>query len=230
MTNTQLKTFAIISMLIDHTGAVLFPEMLILRIIGRLAFPIFAFLLVEGYFHTRDVQKYLTRLSIFAILSEVPFDLAFYGTVWHFEHQNIFFTLFLGLWGIYFIDKFKDTQPKKGQLLFWGLALISILLFTDYIIFGMLTVYFFHRYRDQKVRAMLNVSAVHILLGMLGSGLFGGTFNAGIFIQVLATLSMVLIGFYNGEKGRSMKYVFYAFYPVHLLLLWGIHTFTLYLL
>ncbi|NLC03985.1 MAG: TraX protein, partial [Tissierellia bacterium] len=91
-----LKIIALISMVIDHYGAIFQSGIDIYRIIGRLAFPIYAFLLVEGYTHTRDVKKYGRRLLIFALVSELPFDLAFYGKL-SFTHQNIFFTLFIGL-------------------------------------------------------------------------------------------------------------------------------------
>lgn len=93
----QLKCIAVITMIIDHTGAVLFPDNMTLRYIGRIAFPIFCFLLVEGFFHTRDVRKYMLRLGMFAVISEIPYDLAFRDTVIEFEHQNVFFTLFIGV-------------------------------------------------------------------------------------------------------------------------------------
>ena len=93
----QLKWIAVITMIIDHTGAVLFPDDMVFRYIGRIAFPIFCFLLVEGFFHTRDVRKYMLRLGLFALISEIPYDLAFRDTVLEFEHQNVFFALLLGV-------------------------------------------------------------------------------------------------------------------------------------
>ncbi|MFA7532979.1 MAG: TraX family protein, partial [Tissierellaceae bacterium] len=87
-----LKLIALTSMIIDHYGAIFHGDVILYRIIGRLAFPIYAFLLVEGYFHTRNVKKYGLRLFIFALISEIPFDYAFYGGL-SFVHQNIFFTL-----------------------------------------------------------------------------------------------------------------------------------------
>ena len=89
-----LKMIALIAMLCDHLGHTLFPQLSILRIIGRISFPIFAYVLVEGFFYTRDVKKYLTRLGLMALLSEIPFDLMASQKVLEFGHQNVFFTLF----------------------------------------------------------------------------------------------------------------------------------------
>ena len=97
----QLKWIAIITMLIDHVGAIFFPGNLVFRYVGRIAFPIFCFQLVEGFFHTRNIEKYMLRLGIFAIISEIPYDLAFRGNILDFEHQNVFFTLFLGILMLY---------------------------------------------------------------------------------------------------------------------------------
>ncbi len=219
MTNTQLKVIAIVTMFIDHMGAVLFPEIMIFRMIGRLAFPIFAFLLVEGYFHTRDVKKYLVRLGLFAIIAEVPFDLAFFYQPFAWEHQNIFFTLFLALIAIWVFDTMKD----KNIFVAWGslflICLISALMGTDYDILGVITMFFFYYHRDDRKRALFSVAALHIVYGILGTGIIQGEFYIRGAIQSLAAVSMLLIVRYNGEKGKSLKYFFYAFYPVHLLLL-----------
>ena len=95
MSSLVLKITALITMIIDHYGAIFQGNIIIYRIIGRLAFPIYCFLLVEGYTHTSNIKKYASRLIAFAIISEIPFDLAFFGKI-GFEHQNIFFTLFIG--------------------------------------------------------------------------------------------------------------------------------------
>ena len=97
LTSYQLKWIAVITMVIDHIGAVLFPGELILRIIGRLSFPIFCFLLTEGFCHTHNRRAYMQRLGVFALVSEVPYDLTFHGKLLDLERQNIFFTLLLGV-------------------------------------------------------------------------------------------------------------------------------------
>nr|MCR5748437.1 conjugal transfer protein TraX [Lachnospiraceae bacterium] len=104
MSGTALKCIAALSMLLDHVGAVLFPEVIWLRYVGRIAFPIYCFLIVEGFFHTRNLAKYMMRLLIFGLISEVPFDLAFHGTVIYTDYQNVFWTLLLGLFAISFMS------------------------------------------------------------------------------------------------------------------------------
>ena len=92
-----LKMIAIISMLVDHIGHIFFPEVMIFRIVGRIAFPIFAYVLAEGIYYTKDITKYMMRLGIFALLSEIPYDLAIMGSMLEFSHQNVFFTLFFAV-------------------------------------------------------------------------------------------------------------------------------------
>lgn len=206
LTSFQLKLLAICSMLIDHTGAVLFPELPVLRYIGRLAFPIFCFLLTEGYVHTRDVKKYLLRLAVFAAVSELPFDLALYGGQELTAHQNVFFTLFIGLGMIYLMDREQEVPMRIGSLV---LAMwLAEFLHTDYGARGVLLIAVFWLFRDQK--------ALRLLLGAGWNLLWGSV------IQYAGMLAMLPAALYNGEKGRSMKYFFYLFYPVHLIVLYAI--------
>ena len=111
-----LKILAILAMLLDHIAAVFLSSTtmpyVLMRGFGRIAFPIFCFLVVEGYYHTRDVKKYMIRLAGFALVSEIPFDICFYQKPFYWQHQNVFFTLALGLITIYAIDEVKKRfQP-----------------------------------------------------------------------------------------------------------------------
>ena len=220
MNSFRLKWIAIITMLIDHLAAVLLPQTspawMVMRIIGRLAFPIFVFLLVEGFHHTKDVNKYLIRLGIFALVSEVPFDLAFYGTVIEFTHQNIFFTLFLGLACIYLMSLVEKKYGKNvfmtnvlNGVITLTFCIIAFFLRTDYSYAGILLIAAFYLFRGNKVLQTFTLFFVSAFI--IGN------------INVFATLAIIPIAFYNGEKGKSMKYFFYIFYPAHLLILAGIN-------
>lgn len=202
----QLKWIAIISMAIDHTGAILFPQMLILRCIGRIAFPIFCYLLVEGFFHTRNIYHYMIRLFIFAVVSEIPYDLAFRGEILEFSHQNVFLTLFLGVVLMYILKR-ASTWPEKVieiLLVMW----IAGVLRTDYGFNGILLIVSFYLLRD---RFWIKITA-----GVVWN------FISDSYIQRYGALAMLPIALYNGERGRSMKYFFYIFYPLHLFILYGV--------
>lgn len=224
-----LKIIAIISMLIDHSAVVflepliflkgntdhsLYIQYSILRGIGRIAFPIFCFLLVEGFIHTKNVKKYALRLLIFALISEIPFDLALLQGMLDFNHQNVFFTLFFGLlciWGMESLDKkYGNEQALKrdwGKLFIFALCSGAVyFLKTDYDIFGIVAIVFFYLMRDSK-------------FGTMFANIIGFTFEAHGF-SYLVYAAVPLIYAYNGERGRNMKYFFYAFYPVHLLSLY----------
>ncbi len=220
MNSFQLKWIAIITMAIDHIAAVLVAPgsttWWIMRGIGRLAFPIFVFLLVQGFLHTRSVNKYLLRLAAFALISEVPFDLAFYGKVLEFSHQNIFFTLFLGLLAIYLVNMTEKAlaenlilQSFLSGLAVLVLSFLAALLRTDYDYRGVLLIVGFYLFRRNKI--LMGVALAFVVVILFGS------------IESIALLSIIPIAFYNGEKGKSMKYFFYIFYPAHLLLLAAIH-------
>ena len=111
-----LKMIAIVSMLIDHVGYIFFPEVMLFRIIGRISFPIFAYVLAEGVYYTKDITKYMLRLGTFALLSEIPYDLAIMGSVLEFSHQNVFFTLFFGVL-MFWVYKKIDRQGFNAGIL-----------------------------------------------------------------------------------------------------------------
>ena len=111
LSSNILKSIACISMLIDHFGIVFMENNRLMRAMGRLAFPIFAFLIVQGLFHTSDIRKYIVRLGLFAVVSEIPFDLAMHDTLWYPGAQNIFFTLTAGLFALSLIHISEPTRP-----------------------------------------------------------------------------------------------------------------------
>ena len=237
ITGSTLKIIAIVTMLIDHIGAALIePELIkigeqcgygmelynstlykvdrIMRAIGRLGFPIFCFLLVEGFIHTRSRLKYVIRLGVFSIISEFAFDLAFNGAVLEFESQNVFVTLFLGMCMLMVMDKLLNSEKIKKipktilcvviVAVFMSLALAA---HSDYDRWGILAIAVMYLFRNYKNVEMY--SGVMVLtLAMLN--------------EAYAFLAMIPVALYNGKRGLKLKYVFYLFYPGHLLLLVGI--------
>ncbi len=244
----------------------------LMRLMGRMAFPIFCFLMVEGFQKTGDVKKYLARLGIFAIVSEIPFDLAICGKWFALGHQNVFFTLFLGLFTLCCMEYFATNQLPKvwriildgtgtllpaayiticlaniasmerigSMLIACGILCIAIslaylaygkmrgkeraealsaditvlmlvmyladLLYTDYSGMGVLTIVVIYLFRKRhRVLAMAMGCLVLCLMSLS---------------EITAFFALIPIALYNGEKGMKMKYFFYAFYPVHLLVLY----------
>lgn len=211
LTSYQLKWIAIITMVIDHTGAVLYPGELLWRYIGRLSFPIFCFLLVEGFCHTHDIYQYMLRLGIFAVISEIPYDLAFRGRLLEFEHQNVFFTLLLGVIMMYVLEKGGDWPEKIVEVL-WVMWLANMLR-TDYSYKGILLICIFY------------LSRQNFWPRIAGGALWNLLWNGSV--QGYGALAVIPIAFYNGERGRKMKYFFYVFYPAHLLILYGLSKFMI---
>lgn len=212
LNGNMLKWIAIITMAIDHTAHVLVPTMLleytVMRYIGRLAFPIFCFLLVEGFLHTSNVKKYLTRMLIFALVAEIPFDLALSGQAFYWWYQNVFWTLFLGLLVMYLIKRF----PAKWMILVAGLGgmLVAHLLNTDYGAGGVLLIFVFYYLKERELLKYI-IMALLMIIGYGGSQIF----------SLIAIIPMLL---YNGERGKfSMKWFFYAFYPAHLMVLFVLY-------
>ena len=212
-----LKILAILAMSLDHIAAVFLSPInmpyLLMRGFGRIAFPIFCFLIVEGYYHTRDVKKYMIRLAGFALVSEIPFDLCFYQKPFYWQHQNVFFTLALGLITIYAIDEIKkrfSTSYIKALVLQFAVIILAMttawFLSTDYSMLGILIIIAFYVGRGNIIQIAISICIVTLYLG--------NTF------QLYSLLALIPIYLYNGKKGPSMCYVFYVFYPAHMLILY----------
>jgi len=216
MTSFVLKIIAIITMFLDHLSYTIYGGFSWLNYIGRLAFPIFAFQITEGYVHTKDLKKYLLRLGIFAIISQAPF-LLFTSTFTHKLTLNIFFTLFAGLLAITAFDKFKNKYC--GFLSVVILAVISEVLHFDYGWFGILIIFIFYIFKNNQI----NMSLAFIFAVCLNYSIkiIQNNFYYAYYILALFTmLSIIPIILYNKKQGKSAKYLFYIFYPVHLLILY----------
>lgn len=232
LTGNALKLIAVISMMIDHIAAALLPVIIenpdaalnifdymssdqlmrlanAFRIIGRLAFPIFMYLLVQGFLHTGDRKKYAVRLLLFAFISEIPFDLAFFGTPFYFGHQNIYFTLVIGLIVLMLLERYETVPIKQMAALLAG-CIAALVLRTDYDMGGVLMMAALYLLRDDKIK-----------MAVIG-GVLAYLNNSGMaYMGIGAVLAFVPIVLYNGDRGRiNLKYFFYWFYPVHLVILY----------
>ena len=201
-----LKVIGIVTMFLDHYHYVIGGSE-ILNVAGRIAFPIFAFTLSEGYVHTRSLKKYLLRLFIFAVSIQMPSVLLGYN-----YPMNIFFTLFLGFLSIYIFSLKKISIILK-------IILIGFILFfaqkfkLDYGIYGILVIINFNIFRNNKFKILMNFLVLNIY-----NVIFPKVFDLPD-TQLFSLISLVFIFMYNGEKGRSMKYFFYLFYPIHFFIL-----------
>lgn len=228
MTNFWLKMIAVTTMLLDHIGAFMFAEEFIpFRIIGRLAFPIFAFLLTEGYAKTSNKGRYLFRLGIFALISEIPFNLVVFNAPYRFTQigdvlsptfmaQNIYFTLFIGLAGIIIYEYYIEKRIKEYAISTWIIAMIiATLAMTDYSAYGVAMIFIFHLFKKGDKKLIFSLIIINILMSYVTAN----------YIQSVSILALFPIFYYNHEKGYSNKwlqYGFYIFYPVHLLILYAL--------
>ncbi len=237
LTSNMLRTIAIALMLSDHIWATAMSFGNWMTYIGRMAFPIFAFQIAEGFVHTSNFKKYALRLLGFAVITEIPFNL-FYSSRWFNPyHQNVLFTLLLGLLAISVIDKVrkKFTVKTVALSLLWLLLICvaSVIGFVDYGFLGMITVVMFYLLRDfpfawlAQLAAMVLINIVFFEGQVFPVEIFGKIFE--IPAQGFAVFSLIPIWLYGGRKGRSnkiMQYGFYAFYPVHMLVLYLIKYFA----
>ena len=234
--NNTLKIIAMILMLLDHLWGTIIPGNQWMTLIGRMAFPIFAFLIVEGFFHTSDIKKYMKRLFIFGLISEIPFNLIYTGSIIFPFHQNVMFTLLLGLLIINEIDKLKNTKEIKKKIIpilkIFLFLLISIIGFVDYGVTGVLTIVVFYLFRGFKlawIGQLISLILLYIVF-FEGQSVILNIFNYEYFLplQSIGILSLIFIWLYNGEKGKNnklIKYLFYSFYPVHMLVIYLIYYF-----
>lgn len=228
-----LHVLAMVLMLCDHMWATLFPWMEWLTCIGRIAFPIFAFMIVEGYFHTHNIRRYLLRMLVFAVIAEIPFDLIYGSRVFYPYHQNVLWTFLISLLLIVAIEKAKQQQKLWLTILVSVLAVIGgfavgMLTMVDYYGIGVLTVLVFYFFHDRKWWCYVGqfLCLYYLNVEVLGGyyypiQIFGFEFE--LVQQGLALLALIPIWLYRGKQGYHAKwfqYLCYAFYPAHLLILY----------
>ena len=217
----HLKLIAVCTMFIDHMGDTLFPGVMWLRCIGRVAFPIFCFLIAEGCVHTHDRKKYALRLLVFALLSEIPFNLMTGRAVWNPYDQNVLWTLLLGAAVCWLMDGALKRRTAPAFVLtgaamvaaFWLLEVFC----TDYGGWGMLLVAMFYGVRRAPYGQAAKMAAQAFGLAFFCIGVMGG-----VTIELWALTALVPIWLYNGQRGfshKAVQYGFYAFYPLHILIL-----------
>ncbi len=249
LSGAVLKVIACISMFIDHFSAIVLLNYMkqldtadrfyvqlvdiyhVGRAIGRIAFVLFAYLIVEGFFHTRSRYRFLLRLGLFALISEIPYDLAFNGQCFDMSGQNIFFTLFLGVLAL---AAWEWIGIHAGALCQYGvIALCGIAAYwfrADYRYTGILLIFVLYLMHDTYLFSKIIVAGIVMFLGTWSANClrYGESFS----IQYLFSFSLkemygmaafLPIAFYDGSRGRQLPKLFwYGFYPLHLLLLYGI--------
>ena len=217
----HLKLIAVCTMFIDHMGDTLFPGVMWLRCIGRVAFPLFCFLIAEGCVHTHDRKKYALRLLVFAVLSEIPFNLMTGRAVWNPYDQTVLWTLLAGAAVCWLMDGALKRRTAPAFVLtgaamgaaFWLLEVFC----TDYGGWGMLLVAMFYGVRRAPYGQAAKMAAQAVGLAFFCIGVMGG-----VTIELWALTALVPIWLYNGQRGfshKAVQYGFYAFYPLHILIL-----------
>lgn len=223
MSSFLLKIIACFTMLLCHIPFV-YPQYSVpLIYIGKISFPLYAFLISEGYVHTRNFSKYLTRLIVFGVISQVPAYLLFVGKSCNGLYLNIFFTLAFGLLGIRIYDKIKSKYISIPLIIL--LAVIAELLKFDYGAFGVLMIVCFYIFRANKLYMVSTQIFLLFILYMKKMSYYTfSLFNLQyiLFQLLFSVISLAIILTYNGKKGKSsgkIKLMFYFFYPVHLIIL-----------
>lgn len=235
-----LHMLAMTLMLGDHLWAMILPSEEWLTCAGRLAYPIFAFMIVEGYVYTHNLRKYILRLLFWAAVSEIPFNLMYGESIFYPYHQNVLWTFLISLLLIVFAEKCRNRFKPVTAIILSILTtvlgyIVGYATMVDYYGVGILTVLVFYFFRTPNLKnRLLQLVCLYVLNVKLLGGyfyaftLFGCEFE---FVQQgFALLALIPIWLYRGRQGihsKAFQYFCYAFYPVHMLLLFGIRSMIL---
>ncbi len=215
MSSFILKTIAIIAMTCDHIGAKILTSELWLRAIGRITMPIMAYQAALGYRKTKNVPQYLLRLGIFALISEPIYYLLFE------HHTNVIATIFLGVSSLYIADILeKRTNNSLSRIISYILfSYIAYLLQTDWSFTGVLLIIAFYHANTDKFKILLYPLPVYLLYMTTFLGKGNDYFQLNL-IQLFGLFALPLICLYNGKRGPRVKYLFYIFYPLHMIIIY----------
>ena len=207
-------------MLFDHIGDSILGKFSFFNLIGRIAFPIFAFQSVQGYIYTKNFKKHMIKLFIFACISQIPFML-FLSTFTKTFALNVFFTFFLGLLTLFIYDK---CQSKiLGIIFVFIFSIIGELLHVDYGAFGVLLIFAFYFFRDKKILMIISCIVLCFSNYIPNIIRYPSLYLHYLYCVLFTILALAFISFYNKKEGPKLKYFFYIFYPLHLLILYIIH-------
>jgi len=220
MTSFLLKIIGIFTMLCDHTGDAILGNFSFLNIIGRIAFPIFAFQLTQSYIHTKDLKKFIFRLFVFSIVSQMPYMLFLSTFVENIYFLNIGFTMLFSIFAILSFDKINNKFV--GLCVSLLIAIIGQIINVDYGAFGILITLIFYIFRKNKllmnICALISIASFYFIKFVHSPYLSITEYY--LPLTLFTCLSLIFINLYNGKQGPKVKYLFYVFYPLHLLILY----------
>ncbi len=227
LSSFALRLLALAAMFVDHAGLALFPAVGAFRCVGRISFPIYCFLLTQGFLHTRDVRAYGRRLLLLAILSEIPFDLLIFGRVACGMEQNVLFSLLLGLMALYAAEALRG-RPVQAALVILTLCMAAMAARVSYGWLAIALCLCVYYAGENRLRMALSMAAT-LLLYTLSLALSGVT-ASWVLVSLCALCSLLPILLYNGRRGARnplFTFLFYAAYPLHLLALVAIRAMRL---
>lgn len=216
MSSFMLRLIALLSMLFDHAGLALFPDIGLFRCVGRLSFPIYCFLIVQGYLHTRDVRAYGRRLLLLAIVSEIPFDLLIFGRIASPVEQNVLFSLLLGLMALTCADTLAK-KPLHAAAATLTLCMLAMALNVSYGWLAIALCLCMRYATGSRLRLMLYSGGALLLYSL--TLLLSGVTQSWVLVSLCALFALVPLLLYNGKRGvrhPALTFMFYAAYPLHI--------------
>lgn len=219
LSSFSLRLLALLCMLVDHTGLALFPSVDAFRCVGRVAFPLYCFLLTQGYLHTRDLRAYARRLLLLAFLSEIPFDLLIFGTSASAVEQNVLFSLLFALLALYAADSLRG-RPLSAFLVILTLCMGAMVARVSFGWVGIALCLCFYYAGNHRLYMAAGTAATLLFYSL--SLLLSGVARGWVLVSLCSLLSLIPLLCYNGRRGYRhpvLTALFYAAYPLHLILL-----------